>query len=93
MNARIRIFVYGDVQGVFFRSNSVSEANGLGLSGWVRNRSDGSVEIVAEGEKEKLEELLSWCRKGPGAARVDEVKYGWEKPAGEFSGFSARPTV
>ena len=93
MKSRIHIFIRGDVQGVFFRSGTISKANGLGLAGWVRNRSDGSVEIVAEGEKEKLEELLSWCRNGPSGARVDEIKYDWEKAKDEFGGFSAKATV
>ncbi len=90
---RIHIFVYGDVQGVFFRANTVSTAKKIGVTGWVRNRRDGSVEIVAEGEKEKLEELLQWCRRGPPSAAVDRIKSEWEKFRGEFSDFVARTTV
>ena len=93
MNSRIHIFVYGDVQGVVFRANTVDTATKLGLRGWVRNRSDGSVEVVAEGEKEKLEKLLEWCHRGPSAASVDSVKSEWEDYKGEFSGFAAKSTV
>ncbi len=93
MNSRVHIFVYGDVQGVFFRSNTVSTAKRMGLTGWVRNRSDGSVEIVAEGEKERLEEFAAWCSRGPESARVDNMKKDWERATGEFNGFEARATV
>jgi len=93
MNARIHIFVYGVVQGVFFRSNTVSAAKRLGLRGWVRNMRDGSVEIVAEGEKELLEKLAEWCREGPEGAEVENMKKEWERFTGEFSDFEARPTA
>lgn len=93
MNSRIHIFVYGLVQGVFFRSNTVSKAKSIGITGWVRNRRDGSVEIVAEGEKEKLERLAEWCREGPESAEVENIKEEWEKPTGEFTDFEARPTA
>ncbi len=91
---RVRILVYGDVQGVFFRANTVSTAKGLGLKGWVRNRRDGSVEIVAEGSQAKLIELIEWCKNGgPPAARVDKVDYKWDEPKGEFSDFTAGETA
>ena len=93
MNSRIHIFVYGDVHGVFFRANTTNTAKQLGVTGFVRNRSDGSVEVVAEGEKEKLEKLLEYCRHGPSAARVDNVKFEWEEYKGEFSDFAAASTV
>ncbi len=75
----INIFVFGKVQGVFFRSNTLEKALSLGLTGFVRNLPDGSVEIRASGEKEKLQELLEWARKGPATADVKEVKYSWGK--------------
>ena len=91
---RLHIFVYGDVQGVFFRANTVSTAKGFGLKGWVRNRRDGSVEIVAEGKQEKLIELLEWCKKGgPASARVDKVTHKWEEPTEEFDDFVAKETA
>jgi len=90
---RVHITVQGLVQGVFFRANTVSTAKGLGLTGWVRNKRDGSVEIVAEGKQDKLIELLEWCRNGgPESAKVENVEYKWEEPTGEFKEFTARET-
>lgn len=84
---RIQLIITGRVQGVLFRSSAASEAQKLGLTGWVRNRSDGAVEIVAEGRKESLEELVSWAKAGPDFARVEDVKVAWERATSEFSGF------
>ena len=70
---RIRIKVYGLVQGVFFRFNTKEKAKELGLKGWVKNMEDGSVEILVEGNEEKIKELIEWCKSGPGMARVDKV--------------------
>ena len=75
--ARVNIFVSGLVQGVFFRSQTKRKAEELGVFGWVRNLADGRVEILAEGEKEKLEELINWAKKGPDSARVDDLKIDW----------------
>lgn len=86
--ARLHVEVYGIVQGVFFRSTTEEKAFSLGLTGWVRNRRDGSVEILAEGEKPDLEALLAWCRRGPPTARVDRLEHSWEDFKGEFSSFS-----
>jgi acylphosphatase len=86
-NARVHLRIYGQVQGVFFRASTEAEARRLGLTGWVRNRPDGSVEVVAEGPKAKLEELLAWCRHGPPRAQVDRVEVEWGEAGGEFSGF------
>ena len=86
--ARLHIEVYGIVQGVFFRSTTQEKAFNSGLTGWVRNRRDGSVEIVAEGERDPLETLLGWCRKGPPGARVERVEHSWDDFKGEFSSFS-----
>jgi len=90
MKERLHIIVHGEVQGVFYRANTREKARALGLSGWVRNLGDGGVEIVAEGEKEKLVEMLEWCRVGPSAARVEEVKADWGKYGTEFVGFNIR---
>ena len=86
--ARLHVEVYGIVQGVFFRSSTEQKASSLNLTGWVRNRRDGSVEILAEGSKEDLEALLAWCRIGPPGARVDRTEHSWEDPKDEFSSFS-----
>ncbi|MDD5340529.1 MAG: acylphosphatase [Candidatus ainarchaeum sp.] len=88
--ARIHIIVYGDVQGVFFRAGTVSEAKKLGLKGWVRNNPDGSVEMVAEGDKTALGRLLEWCAHGPAGASVSKVEHRWVDAAGEFADFVVR---
>jgi len=61
---RVHIVISGSVQGVLYRRGAQDTARELGLTGWARNASDGKVEIVAEGEKEKIEQFLSWCREG-----------------------------
>jgi acylphosphatase len=69
----VEIQVFGLVQGVFFRASTQQRAQELGLSGWVRNRADGSVQIKAKGKDKNINELIQWCRSGgPRAARVDE---------------------
>jgi len=85
--ARVRLRIQGRVQGVFFRATTMEEAIRLGLKGWVRNCPDGSVEAVAEGAKEKLEELVRWCRHGPPGARVHDVALQWEDFQDEFVDF------
>ena len=70
---RVRAIVSGRVQGVSYRASTVDEARRLGVVGWVKNRIDGSVELEAEGPAEAIEQLLTWCKDGPPAARVDRV--------------------
>jgi acylphosphatase len=84
---RRRVIVHGRVQGVFFRDTLRTQALRRGVAGWVRNNRDGSVEAVLEGDEERVELLLSWCRRGPAGARVDDVEVGWEAAQGE-RGFS-----
>ena len=69
----LRLSITGRVQGVFFRAETKKLADQLGLTGWVKNCEDGSVEVHAEGQMEKLKELEAWCRKGPSAAIVERV--------------------
>lgn len=88
--ARVHIYVSGRVQGVFYRSNTRRKALELGITGWVRNLPDGRVEIVAEGEREKLERLIEWCRHGPPLARVEDLEIIWEEPRGEFESFTIK---
>lgn len=71
--ARRAFRVSGRVQGVFFRASTATQARRLGLLGWVRNNEDGSVEGLVEGPRERVDELLAWCRTGPPAARVDDL--------------------
>jgi acylphosphatase len=84
---RVHLLIEGRVQGVFFRSSAQAEANQLGLKGWVRNCPDGSVELVAEGEKRKIDDLIAWCRHGPRGAEVENVRIEREEFSGEFSVF------
>jgi acylphosphatase len=87
---RVRVKIAGRVQGVYFRASALQQAQNLGLTGWVRNCSDGSVETIAEGPKVKLEELLAWCRRGPSGARVSHVDIHWETPEHAFHGFTIK---
>ena len=87
MNERAEIVVRGRVQGVFFRASARDEAERLGLCGEVRNLPDGSVEAVAEGPREKIEAFVSWCRRGPPAARVEDVQVRWSKATGAHQRF------
>lgn len=87
---RVRARVTGLVQGVFYRASTVERAEELGLSGWVRNCTDGAVELEAEGPQERVEELLAWCRKGPPAARVRDVAAERMPATGADRGFRVR---
>ena len=90
--ARVRahVIVKGKVQGVYFRGYTQQEALAAGVTGWVRNLPDGSVEAIFEGEREAVERLVTWCRKGPPAARVTDVMVTWGEWRGEFDGFHIR---
>ncbi len=85
---RLQLRITGIVQGVCFRAYTQDEAIGLGLTGWVRNCRDGSVEVVAEGPQEALERLASWCDHGPPSAQVFQVERRWGEPTGEFRRFT-----
>lgn len=84
---RAHIYVSGIVQGVFFRAHTTMAARSLGLSGWVKNLIDGRVEIVAEGARQRIGRLISWCQKGPPAAEVEGVEVMYEKPLGDMTEF------
>ena len=84
---RAQVIVHGRVQGVYYRASARDRARRLGLSGWARNCPDGSVEIMAEGERLQLEQLIAWCHKGPPAAVVTHVEVEWQEATGEFAGF------
>ena len=90
---RLHAIVEGEVQGVSFRYFVVDRAGLLKVNGWVRNRWDGTVEVVAEGEQQTLDNLLSALRRGPPAAHVMGVQSEWQEATGEFKGFHIRPTV
>ena len=79
--------VTGQVQGVNFRSSTKVEADALGLTGAVRNCPDGSVEVVIEGPRTTVQQLVDWCRRGPAWARVDDIAVEWQAASGEFGEF------
>ena len=85
--AVLHAVVRGRVQGVGFRFFVLQQADALGLSGWVRNRADGSVEVRAEGNRPALESLLADLRRGPTAAHVEGVDHDWEVEAEGMRGF------
>lgn len=87
---RLHFVIRGRVQGVFFRAGAAELARTLRLTGWVRNRSDGSVEIVAEGETQALSALREWCERGPSGAHVEHVATQTATASGEFAGFAVR---
>ena len=77
----------GQVQGVNFRSSTKVEADALGLTGWVRNCPDNSVEVVIEGPRTTVQQLIDWCQHGPAWARVEGLTVEWQAASGEFSEF------
>jgi acylphosphatase len=89
---RAHVLITGRVQGVYFRGNVKERAKSMGLIGWVRNLASGQVEAVFEGEEEDVRRMVTWCHKGPSAARVDDVNIEWETPTGEESSFEFRGT-
>ena len=88
MNIRIHVVISGKVQRVYFRQSTKDKAIELDVSGWVKNRGDGSVEAVFEGTKQDVDEIVKWCWKGPELAKVKEVQLIHEEYTGEFSGFA-----
>lgn len=87
---RTQLKITGRVQGVGFRASTRRRARKLGLTGWVKNLSDGSVEAVVEGSEEDAKQLISWAKEGPRRARVDDVDVTWKEHQGEFQGFNIR---
>ncbi|TSC75880.1 MAG: acylphosphatase [Parcubacteria group bacterium Gr01-1014_30] len=88
--AKAHIFVSGSVQGVLFRDSARRKARKLKVKGWVRNLPDGRVEIIAEGEKDRVEQMINWARTGTILARVDNVDFEFEEYKGEFDDFEIR---
>jgi len=87
---RATIRVVGIVQGVMYRQNARRKAASMGLLGWIKNDSDGSVQIIAEGNKNSLNQFLEWCKRGTPTAEVEEVLCDWEEASGEFSKFDIK---
>ena len=91
-SSRLYATIEGRVQGVGYRAFVEQNAISLKLTGWVRNRWDGSVEVLAEGERRDLEKLLAALYRGPGAAYVSNIQLEWQPATGEFGRFSVRMT-
>jgi len=87
---RVHMIVHGSVQGVFFRANTRRMALSLGLKGYVRNMPNNSVEVVAEGPEDKINELVKFCKKGPEAAEVSKADVKFDEASGEFESFEVR---
>ena len=90
MQKRVELKIHGKVQGVFFRDSTRNKARELNLSGYVKNKLDGTVEIVAEGQKEMLQRLVGWCKEHPGYSKVEKVEVKWAEGAGKFADFIVR---
>jgi acylphosphatase len=88
--ARAHVIIKGRVQGVYFRYATREEANMRGVKGWVRNMSDGRVEAVFEGDKDKVDEMIDYCHFGPSVAKVSSVEVRREDYTGEFKNFVIR---
>ncbi len=88
--ARLHIVIEGRVQGVFFRASTIEKSSKLGLTGWVKNCSDGRVEAVFEGETDKIEQVVEWCKKGPPGAVVRNVETIWEQATGDYDSFTIK---
>lgn len=84
---RARVVISGRVQGVYFRASARDVARAHRLSGWVRNRHDGDVEAVVEGEEEAVRAFIAWCHAGPSGAHVTDVQTTIDPYLGEFHGF------
>jgi len=87
-NARIHVVIEGRVQGVFFRAETQRAAQRLGVTGWVRNRPEGTVEAVFEGPSQAVQQAVDWCWQGSPRAKVSDVKIEWQDFTGEFDSFS-----
>lgn len=83
----VHLLISGQVQGVFFRHGAKQVAQRLGIVGWIRNNPDGSVEALACGRKENLEEFIAWCKQGPPFAQVEKVEVDWTGKEEEFDSF------
>ena len=87
---RAHIIISGRVQGVFFRYTMEQIASKFDVTGWAKNRFDGKVEAVLEGDKENVEKIIEWSHHGPSGAAVENVEVNWEKYTGEFKDFSIK---
>lgn len=87
---RLKVKIFGAVQGVFFRHSAKIKFEELGIKGFARNETDDSVYLEAEGGKEALDKLLEWCKKGPPSARVERVEFSFHDAVGQFKEFEIK---
>jgi acylphosphatase len=87
---RAHIIISGRVQGVFFRFTMEDVAIGFNVTGWAKNRPNGKVEAILEGNKENVEKVIEWSHQGPSGAVVTNVEVNWEEYTGEFKDFSIK---
>lgn len=90
MKSNAHVLISGRVQGVWFRASTKQKAEQLGLTGWVRNTADGSVEAIFEGDEKQIQDMLEWCHHGPSLAKVTNVKIKNQEPTNGFDCFSIR---
>lgn len=90
MERAAHLIISGRVQGVFYRAKAASKARRLGLSGFVRNLSNGNVEVLLQGDELAVNQMVAWCRKGPPAAQVDSVEVAWVAADPKFKEFDIR---
>jgi acylphosphatase len=88
--AKAHLIISGKVQGVCFRAETQKAARHFGVNGWVRNKMDGSVEAVAEGDKRDVISLIHWCHTGSAFSTVEKVEFQWKEYKGEFENFDVR---
>jgi acylphosphatase len=87
---RVRILIEGRLQGANFRLNTQSRAHQLGLFGFIRNLSDGRIEIEAQGDEDKVEEMLSWCQEEPHSSQIRSILFRHDEPINRYSDFEVR---
>jgi len=87
---RAHLLITGIVQGVGYRWSCRRAGQGIGVTGWVRNMDDGRVEVVAQGTREQVEQLIKWCYRGPDEARVSDIAVAYEDAAETFQDFGIR---
>jgi len=90
MNKQIILKIYGRVQMVMYRDSAKRKAKKLDLVGWVMNKSDGTVELIAEGEEENLKQFIDWCYNGSILAKVDKINISWQEATGQFKKFNIK---
>jgi acylphosphatase len=87
MKINVNVLIYGKVQGVWFRASTKKKADEIGLTGWVKNRTDGCVEAVFEGEEKQVNKMINWCRQGPPLSNVKKIEIKNQKLDNKINGF------